>query len=166
MINTRKQIALIDSIYLDEYILFRGGPMSHLKLQKILYYIQAYHLAYFNDPLIEDEFEAWVHGPVTRKLFQNLKDLSKLHDELEYEQDVETPDKILKKELTEEQIELIDDVIEAYCPLSGFQLETLTHSEEPWQIARKGYGIAEKCSVIIPKETMKNFYRSLLYVQV
>ena len=58
----------IDAIVLSNYILKHYGPMSHLKLQKLLYYCDAYSLAYFDNPLIEDDFEAWVHGPVCRRL--------------------------------------------------------------------------------------------------
>lgn len=58
----RKEISSIDSNKLVDYILVRGGAMSHLKIQKILFYIEAYHLAYFDSSIIEDEFQAWVHG--------------------------------------------------------------------------------------------------------
>ncbi len=65
MIATQKEIAKVDSLLLSEFILFKYGPMSHLKLQKLLFYAQALHLAYFDEPIIEDDFEAWVHGPVS-----------------------------------------------------------------------------------------------------
>ena len=57
----------IDSVILAEYILFKCGKMSHLKLQKLLYYVQAFHLAYFDSPLVDDEFEAWLHGQFQEK---------------------------------------------------------------------------------------------------
>lgn len=38
----------IDSIILSDYILKHYGPMSHLKLQRLLFYCDAYHLAYFD----------------------------------------------------------------------------------------------------------------------
>ena len=55
---TTKKISKIDSELLTEYILSKYGKMSHLKLQKLLYYVQAFHLAYFDSPLIDDDFEA------------------------------------------------------------------------------------------------------------
>lgn len=74
----------IDSIILSDYILKHYGPMSHLKLQRLLFYCDAYHLAYFDKELITDKFEAWVHGPVSRKVYGSLKDKYMLYEELTY----------------------------------------------------------------------------------
>lgn len=46
-----------------------------------------YSLAYFGKPLIEDNFEAWVHDPVCRRLYDNLKDKSKLYSDVAYTSD-------------------------------------------------------------------------------
>lgn len=157
----------IDSLVLAEYITFKVGKLSHLKLQKLVYYSQAYHLAYFGQPLIEDEFEAWVHGPVSRKIFNSLKDFSLLYDDLVYIQSKGevSPDKKIA-ELTEDQIDLIDSIIEEFGTLSGQQLENLSHSEFPWIEARAGYGPAEKCSKVINIETMTAFYKTQIYGKV
>ena len=82
--NTTPQV---DSTDLCEYILKKVGPMSHLKLQKLLFYVQAYHLAYFDSPIITDSFEAWAHGPVSRKIYNELRDLSTIHREIRYLED-------------------------------------------------------------------------------
>ena len=47
-----------------------GSPVSNLKLQKLLYYAQAWHLAFFGAPLFDEDFEAWVHGPVVPRVFR------------------------------------------------------------------------------------------------
>ena len=67
------QLQKIDVLVLSDYIIKHYGPMSHLKLQKLLFYCDAYHLAYFDTELISDKFEAWVHGPVCRKVYDSLK---------------------------------------------------------------------------------------------
>jgi uncharacterized phage-associated protein len=59
-----KNLGKVNAQILADYILQKYGSMSHLKLQKLLYYCESYHLAYFDDILIPEEFEAWVHGPV------------------------------------------------------------------------------------------------------
>ena len=82
MIVAIKNINMTDSELVAEYILFKYGPMSHLKLQKLLYFVQGYHLAYFGKPLFEDDFEAWVHGPVSRKLFEKHRAESILYKEI------------------------------------------------------------------------------------
>ena len=81
---TTKVLNKIDSLVLSDYILLNYGPMSHLKLQKLLFYCDAYHLAYFNEELITDNFEAWVHGPVSKKVFDSFKDKSILYSDLSF----------------------------------------------------------------------------------
>ena len=51
-----------------------GEVITHLKLQKLIYYAQAWFLAFFARPLFHDSFEAWQHGPVVRKLYFHYKD--------------------------------------------------------------------------------------------
>ncbi len=41
-----------------------GELMSNMKLQKMLYYQQGFHIAYFNTPLFDEDIEAWMYGPV------------------------------------------------------------------------------------------------------
>ncbi len=165
MIATQKEIAKVDSLLLSEFILFKYGPMSHLKLQKLLFYAQALHLAYFDEPIIEDDFEAWVHGPVSRKVFGKVKGQSILYNEIKYEPDPvkPLPDVLLREALTGEQIQLVSDILDEYSKMSSLELENLTHSEQPWQEARKGLGQAEICDKPIPKESIRAFYKSLLY---
>ena len=64
--------------------------------------------------------------------------------------------------LTEDQIELIYSVLNKYGTLSSFELEMLTHSEQPWIEARRGYPPHERCTNVIPKDRMKEFYSAQL----
>lgn len=151
----------IDSIDLVNYILYKYGPMSHLKLQKLLFYCDAYHLAYFDAELVNDKFEAWVHGPVSKKVFDFLKDKSLLYADLHFSGDAEhTMSSYLK--LTTDQRDLIDDVLSVLSLWSGMQLETATHREKPWQEMRVDLGIGDKCNREISKETTKVFYKTEL----
>ena len=48
---------------------YSGGElMTNMKLQKMLYYQQGFHLAYFDTPLFDDEIEAWMYGPVVKSV--------------------------------------------------------------------------------------------------
>ncbi|MCA6080406.1 MAG: DUF4065 domain-containing protein [Endomicrobium sp.] len=47
--------------------------ISHLKLQKLLFYCQAYHLSISGEPLFEDDILAWDYGPVVRSVYENYK---------------------------------------------------------------------------------------------
>lgn len=164
MITSIKQMIKIDSEIVAEYILFKYGPMSHLKLQKLLYYVQAYHLAYFGEPLFDDDFEAWVHGPVSRALYEKHRTKSVLYDVVRYELEngKPNPELILTELLTSEQVELINEVLDEYSKLNSFELENETHGEAPWIEARKGFGVADRCNAIISKERMKEYYSTRL----
>ena len=159
------EIQKMDSTQLAEYILAKMGPMNHLKLQKLLYYVQAYHLAYFNQALIDDEFEAWVHGPVSRKVWNEFREASRIYEDVYFE-DQAYPQQVVDEteaQLSQEQLDLIADVLEEYGILSGYRLECLTHSEQPWKEARKGLAPAECSNNVIAKDAMRHFYKQMLY---
>lgn len=153
-----KELQKMDSIVLANYILKHYGPMSHLKLQKLLFYCDAYSLAYFGEELVEDKFEAWVHGPVSRKVYDSLKDKSILYSDIEYSFDGIDVDYEFGK-LTQGQQDLIVAVLNDLSAWSGLELETATHSELPWLEARKGCAEGDKCHALISKDTTRDFYK-------
>ncbi|MDR1881915.1 MAG: DUF4065 domain-containing protein [Prevotella sp.] len=152
------KLSKIDSTTLADYILKNHGPMSHLKLQKLLFYCDAYHMAYFGKELITDEFEAWAHGPVSRAIYNSLKDKSVLYSDLSFSDKGMNPDEGIKK-LTSDQQTMLNEVLGELSTWTGAQLEAATHREYPWIEARKGYGEGDKCSVPISKETTLKFYK-------
>lgn len=161
--ETCKGLQKIDSLILCEYIVKHFGSMSHLKLQKLLFYCDAYHLAYFGEELITDRFQAWVHGPVSRKVYDRLKDKSILYSDLKYEPKPDDIDVDIEfDKLTSDQKALLTDVLTELSTWTGFQLESATHNEAPWKKARSGYGPADRCEVLISKETTRDFYKSEL----
>ena len=50
-----------------------GDYLTNLKLQKLVYYAQAWYLALTDEPLFDGEFEAWVHGPVNYHLYKKYQ---------------------------------------------------------------------------------------------
>jgi uncharacterized phage-associated protein len=164
MVKVNQKIEKIDSSILGEYILEMRGKMSHLKLQKLLYFIEGYHLAYFSESLIDDDFEAWVHGPVSEKLYSQLKDKSILYTDISYIQGEgeKIPSITLSKNLTLEQIELINNVLDLYAEESAFSLESITHQQAPWVETRGGLDPGERCEKVIPKEKMKSYFEQFV----
>lgn len=155
----------IDVIKLADYILSQLGEMSHLKLQKLIYMVEGYHLAYFGgESLVGEKFQAWTHGPVCRKVFDILKDTSILYGDVRYEQaDGEiAPKEILKQNLSSEQMELIDEVLSMYAHESGISLEGITHKQFPWLNARNGLPYYAKCENIISTEDMRQYFETLI----
>ena len=57
-----------------------------------------------------------------------------------------------------EDLEFIDYILENYARYSGSQIEAMTHSEDPWINAHKGYGPMERCHVEITQDAMRDYY--------
>ena len=157
--TTTNNLQKIDSVAFSNYILKHHGSMSHLKLQKLLFYCDAYRLAYFGQELIEDVFEAWVHGPVCRKVYDSLKDKSVLYSDLAYSETSIDVDAAFEA-LPTAQRELIGSVLNDLSGWSGMELEAATHREYPWQQARAGVDDGAKCHNPISKEITMEFYRN------
>lgn len=132
------------------------GSMTHKKLQKLCYYAQAWHLALNDTPLIKGEFfEAWVHGPVSPRLYQEFKSYGSDFIGIA---NSGVPDKIQEDGYT---YAFIKSIYDAYGHLTGSQLEALTHTEDPWINARNRAGVYywQPSNEIISEEDMKFYYR-------
>lgn len=108
------------------YIIEKKGVVTAMRLQKLVYYSQAWHLVWDDEPLFEEHIEAWKNGPVCRALYT-------LHRGQFQVSSVNGGD---PDRLSSSQKETIDMVLEAYGDKSAIQLSTLTHQEEPWVNAR------------------------------
>lgn len=150
---------IIDSVVLANYILKHYGPMSHLKLQKLLFYCDAYCLAFFGNELISDKFEAWVHGPVCRKVYNEMKGASVLYTDMYYSPIDGIDEDAAFNALPTDVKDLVGDVLGSLGEWSGIELERATHREEPWLEARKGCSDGDKCHVEISKDTTMYYYR-------
>lgn len=102
-----------------------GEIISHLKLQKLVYYAQGFHLAMYEQPLYKEPLEAWLHGPVCPVLYQDKKHYKNAALEPNAEFDASV--------FSKEQQELLDEVYEVYGQFSAWKLRNLTHEEAPWK---------------------------------
>ena len=136
-----------------------GNLLSNLKLQKLLYYLQSWHLAKFEKKLFTGDFQAWVHGPVLPAVYQDFKHF-KWNP---IDKDVENGYyKTFLNELTEEQCEIIKDVVRQYFGESAYELELMTHREDPWIKARKGLSNDEPSENLIETQWMIDYYKQFL----
>ncbi len=148
------------------YFKNNGIPLSPLKLQKILYYIQAWHLVFFNGhPLFDEQPEAWVNGPVYPSVYKRFKKewLSDNNLSVSYSGDdaEKTMQMFLQKMLLEpEQTEFLFAVLQKYGKCSAAQLVYLTHAESPWNDARNGLSPFDRSNNCISFESMKTYYDS------
>jgi len=127
-------------------------PITHLRLQKLLYYVQGWHLGLEGSPLFEDDFQAWAHGPVLPSLYQRFSSYGATPI-LASDSEPGNP-----LNLSDEEREFIEEVWEAYKGYSAAALRHKTHNESPWQNAHKGYGPADRCEEIISKEDMRDHF--------
>ncbi|MFK7796506.1 MAG: Panacea domain-containing protein [Aureispira sp.] len=133
--------------------------LSNLKLQKLLYYTQAWFLAFEGNPLFEGKFEAWIHGPVNRQIFNRFKSSKMLYSQIEINDRLnDNPLNCLSTEIQAH----VESTLEAYAKFTGPQLEYMTHTEEPWFEARKGYSPSQSCSSEISEGTMERYYKARL----
>jgi uncharacterized phage-associated protein len=150
-------MAVTNANAVADYILCKtrdaGDNLTNLKLQKLLYYAQAWYLAFYGEPLFDEPIEAWVHGPAQPRVYRRFK---------QYEwhpiaQEVCCPTFPGRKAQS-----VIGEVLQVYGDKTALQLEVLTHSEAPWRHARGGIPDHQSSRAVISHESMMDFYRSLL----
>lgn len=98
--------------------------LTNLKLQKLLYYAQGFHLAVIGGRLFPEDVEAWQHGPVVPHVWHRFKACGAAPIEpVEFERDAFTP----------EELDLLEEVYSVYGQFSAWRLRNMTHEEPPWQ---------------------------------
>ena len=133
------------------YILEKQGKMSTWKLQKLCYYAQAWHLAWTEQPIFGEDFEAWRNGPVCRELYNKHRGRFMI-DSL--------PDGD-PSALSMDEVDSIERVIAEYGALEPYALREQTHHEDPWINARAGLAPDAPSDRIISKNDIGEYYASL-----
>lgn len=131
-----------------------GKSLTNKKLQKLLYYTQAWHLAFKKEALFEEQIEAWVHGPAVRSVYQKYKSYGSLA--------ITHYEKVDLGKVDDFARDLILEIWRIYGKYDGDYLEELTHREQPWLEARGNLEEHENSSNVISHEIMENFYKEKL----
>ena len=131
-----------------EFIIQESERVSNLKLQKLLYYVQGWHLGIKGSPLYNGRLEAWVHGPVVPEMFQ----LYRVHRW----QTIPKPDSRVILTATEEIH--IKSVLKVYGKYAADQLERMSHETKPWIDARGGVPEHTLSSSLISNESMRVYF--------
>ena len=136
------------------YVFEKLEEVTPLMLQKILYFIQGVYSALYGKPVFEEDCRAWVHGPVYPEVYELFRDFkynpiddarfALLHGNAEA--------------LTEEEKKVIDLVVNTFGIYGGKILERITHNEDPWMEARKGYCDSIPSGKILPKDRIMMYY--------
>jgi len=128
-------------------------PVSNLKLQKLLYYVQGWSLALNDQLAFHEEIQAWVHGPVVPAAFYEYKHFRWNPIEI-------PPERV---SISEAEISHVVNVMATYGKFTAYQLESLTHEEEPWINARVGLDPKMSSRAVITPEAMKKFFSKKLH---
>ncbi|EOV0884366.1 Panacea domain-containing protein [Pseudomonas aeruginosa] len=127
-----------------------GDLVSNLKLQKLVYYAQGFHLAVYDEPLFTDSIEAWTHGPVVPNVYHHYKQFGS--------GSIPAPIDFNLEAFSPEQVELLNEVQQIYGQYSAWRLREMTHEEAPW---RNNYQ-ARAMSREIPADDMRQFFKTLV----
>ena len=140
------------AIDVANYIIEKSSPLTVMKLQKLVYYSQAWSLVWDEKALFQETIRAWANGPVVRELYDAHKGLFEVKKPLKGGE---------SSQLSEKQKETVDAVIKYYGKETAQWLSNLTHNESPWIQARKGLNIEERGSEEITLASMDEYYSSL-----
>jgi len=102
-----------------------GDLISNLKLQKLLYYAQGFHLALYDEPLFAEEIKAWTHGPVIPDVYHHFKEYG--------DEAIPAPTKAPR--FSREVTQFLNEVYKVYGQFSAWKLRNMTHGESPWKNA-------------------------------
>lgn len=134
--------------------------MSPKKLQKLLYYSYAWFLTLQNESsseieyrLFENNFEAWVHGPVDYTIYNQYRNYG--YRTIPTKEDV-------THEFDPEVLEVLEQVWEVYGGYSGNELESITHQESPWLKARGDCKPFDRCDTKISDKDIFECYSERL----
>ncbi|HEJ4958444.1 TPA: SocA family protein [Pseudomonas aeruginosa] len=127
-----------------------GDLVSNLKLQKLVYYAQGFHLAVYDEPLFTDSIEAWTHGPVVPNVYHHYKQFGS--------GSIPAPIDFNLEAFSPEQVELLNEVQQIYGQYSAWRLREMTHEEAPWRNNYQAGAMIRE----IPADDMRQFFKTLV----
>jgi uncharacterized phage-associated protein len=133
------------------YIIEKQGALTAMKLEKLVYYAQAWALVWDDAPLFPERIEAWAAGPVCPALYYRHRGQFGVNEWPWGKTNVLTP----------KQCDTIDAVLKFYGNKPSQWLSDLTHREDPWLIAREGLAPLERGDKEITHASMAEYYSSL-----
>ncbi len=135
----------------SKFLIQNSERVSNLKLQKLLYYAQGWHLGLYSKPLFDEPIEAWRHGPVVPRIFRLYRDFKWSPIQVET-----TP-----VDVSSSVSKHLKTILKVYGQWTAAQLETQSHTESPWIEARQGYPDGASCRTVITQESMQHYFCKL-----
>jgi uncharacterized phage-associated protein len=126
---------MIDSLSATRYFIFKAyedgieAEMTNMKVHKLLYYSQCLYLALYNEPLFEDEIQAWRYGPVCPPAYR-------FYCKFEAEQ-LPIPTSYFMLEIPDEPKEVLEEIWGYFGGYHAYRLSDMTHGEFASKKARR-----------------------------
>lgn len=127
-------------------------PITHLALQKLLYFTQSWSMILLEKEMFHDDCQAWAHGAVYPKVYDFFKwfkynPLPKVGEVLEFDGN---------------ELKVLNAIKKYYFDVYNAKaLEEICHREEPYIKARKGCSDGESCNVVIGKGDITSYYKKI-----
>jgi len=126
-----------------------GDLISNLKMQKLLYYAQAWHLVNFDEVLFHEAIRPWKLGPVVREVYNEFKKFES--SPIVYKSNGSEGDPF-----SDIQTNYLNEFYDVFIKFSAHELVNMSHNETPWRDA------FEKGRSEISLISMKEYYTLLL----
>ncbi len=129
--------------------------VSNLKLQKLLYFCQAFSLAKLDRPMFEEDICAWKYGPVVKEVYEEYK---------EYKNNPLPKAEVKKHDINvpNEDKKIVSEVLETFGGYSAVRLMEITHShKQPWKHYKKRVENGEQ-DIVIPQKAIQKYYKPIL----
>ncbi|MBD2177437.1 DUF4065 domain-containing protein [Pseudanabaena sp. FACHB-1998] len=149
-VNIKATAYDVAAYIVDKQVSTTDSGIPAMKLQKLIYYAQAWSLVWDDKALFIDRIEAWANGPVVPDLYKSL-----------YGQFMIVGVKGNPNVFTDVERETIDSVLKYYGDKSSQWLTDLVRNEEPWINARRGLAVGERGDRVISWAAMAEYYGSL-----
>lgn len=136
------------------YVFEKLEEVTPFMLQKLLYFIQGVNSALYGEPIFAEDCRAWLHGPVYPEVFELFRDFK-------YNPIDDARFALLggtEEALSDDEKRVIDLVVNTFGMYGGKVLERITHNEDPWMEARKGYGDSIPSGELLTKERIMKYY--------
>ena len=125
--------------------------LSPMRLQKLLYYVQGWHLARTGLPMFSDRIEAWARGPVVPSVWREYRDKGTR---------IIFPEGLANPNLSDADKKFVESVWSAYKGFSAISLSEMTHGETPWKETRGNLPPEASCKRVIDTDRMKRFFEA------
>jgi uncharacterized phage-associated protein len=141
-------MAAASALDVASYVLQRRSGLTAMELQKLVYYAQAWNLAWDGRPIFDEEIQAWPHGPVVPRLYQKHKKRVP----------VASIDGGDARRLSDAERRTVDAVLAYYGGRDAAALRRISHAEKPWQDARGDLPEGAPSRAVIPQQALRSFY--------